>query len=90
MTFEAIEILADPHTTETASNKALEMGCALVHEGMVRKERTKQTDLFLEWLVHCAIPFRLVEARQHTVRHPERMATAIRIATEGRRAFSID
>ena len=91
-TVEAVEIMGDSHTKEGVEQKALEFGLSLLDGGRVHLERHKGAELFVNWLVHCGIPYKVVERELQTYqgKFPERIAHALSIGTFGRKAHGID
>lgn len=89
---EAVDVFADRQTVEAVQDKAFEFGLSLLDGGMIHLERHKGAKLFLNWMVHCGIPFKVVERKlpEYQGKHPERMAYTVKLATVGRRALGID
>lgn len=92
LTVQAVEILADDHTKEGVEQKAMECGLALLEGGKIHLEKRKASEMFLKWLVHCGIPYTVVEVDlpAYKGRFAERISHALMIATVGRRALGID
>ena len=92
MTVKAIEVFGDEFTKESAESKAMEFGLALLEGGLVHLEKGKQAKLFQKWLIHCGIPYRVIETAlpSYQGRFAERISLALLVATVGRKALNID